>query len=186
MGRKRYLGVDLSTQSIKVVIINEDYEIKYIRSIQFDDEFPSYNTKGGVHIQEDNKTVTSPTYMWVESFFRILDLMKNEDNVKFHKISAISGSGQQHGSVFWSSDSIEEIYNWIEGNKEEKKPKIFTEENSPIWRDSSTTFECKKMIEKLPEEVWYQKTGSIPFERFTGIFFYSHYFFLVDKLICLI
>lgn len=52
-----------------------------------------YRTQGGVHIQTDGLTITSPTLMWVEALDLLLNKMK-QDKFDFSKVSSLSGAGQ--------------------------------------------------------------------------------------------
>lgn len=46
--------------------------------------------------------VTSPTLMWVEALDLILHRLQ-EASFPFQRVVAVSGSGQQHGSVYWAN-----------------------------------------------------------------------------------
>jgi xylulokinase len=46
--------------------------------------------------------VTSPTLMWVEALDLILHRLQ-EASFPFQQVVAVSGSGQQHGSVYWAN-----------------------------------------------------------------------------------
>ncbi|KAM9717460.1 xylulose kinase-like [Menidia menidia] len=54
--------------------------------------------RGGVHA--DGLTVTAPVLMWVKALDRLLDRLKGA-GLDLSRVRALSGSGQQHGSVFW-------------------------------------------------------------------------------------
>jgi xylulokinase len=107
--------------------------------------------------------------MWAEA----LDVMMSrlaKSGLDLTQIAAISGSAQQHGSVYlnatWISaldtlDARRPIADQIRG--------IFSREESPIWMDSSTTEECEEIaIAVGGPAVLAQRTGSRAFERFTG------------------
>ena len=163
-----FLGFDLSTQSLTVAAINHLGEQKYFKSLNFDEICPQYHTKNG-SIEKDG-TITAPAIMWVEAFFKLLNEMKN-DNFPFCQVTGISSDAQQHGSVFWKTkDFAKELFNndWEEENLLVIAENIFSVSNSPIWRDSSTKYECEYFLSKQPEVWWKQTTGSIPYERFTG------------------
>ena len=46
--------------------------------------------------------------MWVEALDLVLNNLKKAD-FKFDKVRAISGSGQQHGSVYWRKGALDSI-----------------------------------------------------------------------------
>eukprot|EP01119_Soliformovum_irregulare_P022612 TRINITY_DN7786_c0_g1_i2.p1 TRINITY_DN7786_c0_g1~~TRINITY_DN7786_c0_g1_i2.p1 ORF type:complete len:530 (-),score=144.35 TRINITY_DN7786_c0_g1_i2:80-1450(-) len=92
-----------------------------------------------------------------------------EKNAPFKKIKAISGSGQQHGSVYWKKGAFDKLKQ-VDSSKPltEQSQDWFSVKNSPIWMDSSTTLECHELEEFFggPQRVA-DVTGSIAYERFT-------------------
>ena len=66
----------------------------------FDSELPEFRTENGVHRHEDGMTITSPVLMWIKSIDLLLMKML-EDSVDFSQIIRVSGTAQQHGSVYW-------------------------------------------------------------------------------------
>ena len=92
-----FLGLDCSTQSL-TGIITDSTSIIYKGNTNFDKELPHYNTTNGVIILDDEKVVHSSPIMWVEALELLLDKIQNHISIK--NIRAISGSGQQHGTVY--------------------------------------------------------------------------------------
>ena len=93
-----------------------------------------------------------------------------KDRVALGKILAVSGSGQQHGSVYLNEKAPARWQIWIR-----KKPLVenldgvFARKTSPIWMDSSTAKECAEIRKKLGGiKFTASRTGSDTFERFTG------------------
>ncbi|CAG8722368.1 11409_t:CDS:2, partial [Racocetra fulgida] len=90
----------------------------------------------------------------------------------FFKVKVISGAGQQHGSVYWSTTS-QSTLNLLNSSyslaTQLKSNKVFAITNSPTWQDSSTSLQCKN-LEKLigGPDVLARISGSKGFERFTG------------------
>ncbi|KAF2323909.1 hypothetical protein GH714_003913 [Hevea brasiliensis] len=107
--------------------------------------------------------------MWVEALDLVLQrLLKS--GFDFGKIAAVSGSGQQHGSVYWKKGSSA-ILSSLDSGKPlvDQLGNAFSIKESPIWMDSSTTKQCRE-IEKAvggPLELS-ELTGSRAYERFTG------------------
>ncbi|CAI5477649.1 unnamed protein product [Closterium sp. Yama58-4] len=106
-----FLGFDSSTQSLKATAIDSSLRIVATESLQYDTTLPHYRTSGGVHrasAEPDSRAsssgsalrVTAPPAMWVEAFDMILARLKEAD-FPFDKVRAVSGSGQQHGSIYW-------------------------------------------------------------------------------------
>ncbi|ESO90173.1 hypothetical protein LOTGIDRAFT_123862 [Lottia gigantea] len=164
-----YLGFDFSTQQIKVLAIDDQLKVQYEFAVKFDVDLPEYKTQGGAHISSDKSTVTTPTIMWVQAFDMVLDKMKNSD-FPFSNVAGISGSGQQHGSVYWKRGAKETLQNLNPSmTLKEQLKNCFSIGDSPIWMDSSTRKQCDDLekavggTQKLSDI-----TGSIAFERFTG------------------
>ena len=75
--------------------------------VHFDSDLPHYKTKDGVYRDSiDNGRIVSPTLMWVEALDLMLQKL-SKSKLDFGKIAAVSGSGQQHGSVYWKNGSSE-------------------------------------------------------------------------------
>jgi len=166
---KTYLGLDLSTQQLKIVATNDSLEFITEVSVHFDSDLPEFGTKGGAIIADDKLTVTVPTLLWVKAMDLCFGKLKNE-KFDFKNVAAISGTGQQHGSVYWKRGSHDTLSN-LNPNKSwsEQLVNCFSVENSPIWMDSSTLKECKELENNVGgEENLVEITGSRAYERFTG------------------
>ena len=170
--RGLYLGVDISTQQVKLILIDESLRTVFEDAVKFDTDLSEFGTVGGAHISEDKLRVTSPTLMWVKAIDMILGKMK-QSNINFGHILAVSGTGQQHGSVYWKTGAKKVLQNFHSEKsmwEQLSKPQIcFSVPDSPIWMDSSTTKQCKKLEEAVggPNELA-KLTGSRAYERFTG------------------
>ena len=97
-----YLGLDSSTQSLSAIVLEVDGDrrrVAFESSIAFDETFPQYGTRHGVLPSDDPTTATSPPLLWVEA----LELMMRRlqaSGLDLGQVAAISGSAQQHGSVY--------------------------------------------------------------------------------------
>ena len=105
---KHYIGFDFGTQSVKAVVINHRLEVTAESEVHFDNHLPEYRTHGGVHVSGDR--VTAPTIMWVKAVDMLLDKLRVE-GVDFSTVAAVSGAGQQHGSVYWKKGAKEIMEN---------------------------------------------------------------------------
>ena len=164
-----FLGLDSSTQSLKATAINAALETVFETSLNFDKDLPQFGTKDGVHRGADGLTVTSPTLLWVAALDLLLKKMQ-EAKFPFAQVAAISGSGQQHGSVYWKHGSREVLAKLDPANTlQPQLQDAFAVKDSPIWMDSSTTAQCRALEDKLggPQAVA-ELTGSRAYERFTG------------------
>jgi xylulokinase len=162
-----FLGLDCSTQSLTAVIIDEK-SIKYRYSINFDTDLPHYKTNNGTIITEDKKIVHSYPLMWVEALDLLFDIILKDISIK--DIVAISGSGQQHGTVYLNKyfESILQNLNSVQSLKNQLSV-CFSRQTSPIWMDSSTSKQCEEIrnvLGGMKETIII--TGSNTFERFSG------------------
>jgi len=167
---KLFLGLDSSTQSLSAVVIDYDTrKVVYNDSLNFDEALPHYKTRNGVLPNRDPLIKHSPPLMWAEALDMVFARMKKK-GVPLNKILAISGSGQQHGSVYLNAKGAAAIANL--------NPKLslaknlegaFSRPTAPIWMDSSTGTECGEIRRALGGiKASAQLTGSDVFERFTG------------------
>ncbi|MGO9587943.1 MAG: xylulokinase [Limisphaerales bacterium] len=165
-----FLGLDSSTQSLSVVVIDYDgRKVVYEKSLNFDKAFPQYGTRNGVLPHPDPLVKHSPPLMWAEALDRMCAEMK-KDGVALGEILAISGSGHQHGSVYFNARAADALAK-LDPQKTlvENLQGIFSRPTSPIWMDSSTAVECAEIREKLGGiKATAEATGSDAFERFTG------------------
>ena len=95
-----FLGIDLSTQQLKALVIDSELNVIHEASVHFDKDLSEFETQGGVHKHEDNLAVTAPTLLWVKACDFVLGKLKAE-GLDFGSVACVSGTGQQHGSVYW-------------------------------------------------------------------------------------
>lgn len=168
-GGKLFLGFDSSTQGLKATVIDGNLNVVQEVAINFDEDLPEYKTEGGVHHGDDGLTVTSPTVMWVEALELALSQLKS-GGCELQKVAAISGSGQQHGSI-WLKLGARKVLRNLDPEQalKEQLAIAFSVKDSPIWMDSSTTQQCREREEALGgAQAVADLTGSRAYERFTG------------------
>ena len=167
---KLFLGLDSSTQSLSAVVIDLDaHKVIYEKSLNFDDALPQFKTKHGVLPNRDALVKHSSPLLWAAALDLLFAQMK-KDKVALGKIIAVSGSGQQHGSVYLTETATETLAN-LDPKKTlvENLDGVLARKTSPIWMDSSTTKECAEIRKKLGGiKFTASRTGSDTFERFTG------------------
>ncbi len=164
-----YLGLDSSTQGLKAIVIDDALDVVYEKAINFDTDLPEFGTEGGAHHASDGKTVTAPAIMWVAAVDLLFSQMK-ADGCPFSRIVAVSGSGQQHGSV-WLNETAPAALEGLKAGAtlREQLGGIFSRAESPIWMDASTTAECRALEEAMGgAQAVADVTGSRAYERFTG------------------
>ncbi|EDO17918.1 hypothetical protein Kpol_1010p34 [Vanderwaltozyma polyspora DSM 70294] len=166
---KYYLGFDLSTQQLKCLAIDQNLNIIHAETVQFDKELPKYNTHNGVYI--NGNVVDCPVGLWVDAIDLIFQKF-HESGFDLKKVEAMSGSCQQHGSVFWSHES-ESLLNSLDVSKgslsQQLVPLAFSRQNAPNWQDHSTSLQCNELEASVDgmEELC-EITGSRAHYRFTG------------------
>lgn len=108
--------------------------------------------------------------MWVKALDIILDRLV-VNGADLSTIAAISGSAQQHGSLYWSSTGIKTLKN-LDADKflhTQLDEAAFTLSQTPIWMDGSTDKQCIEMEEAIGgREQMVEFTGSKCYPRFTG------------------
>jgi xylulokinase len=171
-GGPLYIGLDSSTQSLTAIVIEVGRDprrpgIVLETSIAYDEALPHYGTRHGVLPSDDPAVAMSPPVMWAEA----LDLLFAQlaTRLDLRQIAAISGSAQQHGSVYLAAgddaalefDPSQPIAGQIEP--------LLSRVMSPIWMDSSTRPQCAEIAAAVGgTAALAQRTGSRAFERFTG------------------
>lgn len=164
-----FLGLDSSTQGLKATLIDSELNVVHESAVNFDNDLPEFKTKGGAHHHADGLTVTAPPLMWVAALDLLFERMKT-GNCPFKRVAAISGSGQQHGSV-WLKKGARDVLTNLNSTKSlcDQMSEIFSVEDSPIWMDSSTGKQCKEREKALGgAQAVADLTGSRAYERFTG------------------
>jgi xylulokinase len=169
-----YLGFDCSTQSLTAIVIDirgGDRRIVFERSIDFDRAFPGYGTTNGVRRDPDDPAiVVSSPLMWAEALERMMAIVARESGLDLSDIRALSGSGQQHGSVY-----LDEGASRVLATLDPRRALVdqlrgcFSRADAPVWMDRSTSAECASIERALGgASALAHLTGSRAFERFTG------------------
>ena len=167
----RYLlGLDLSTQSFSSVLINpDDNRVVDTESVNFGKELSQYRSPNGFLPETEDGQVHSDPRMWLEA----LDLLMARIQAKgidLSRVAALSGAGQQHGSVYLDAGWFDRLaaLRADEPLVDQIAP-TFSRATSPIWMDGSTGAECTEIAESLggAAEVC-ARSGSVAIERFTG------------------
>lgn len=164
------LGLDASTQSFSAVILDTvSGRICGEASVNFGAELPDYNQPNGYDPTGQSGEVHANPLMWLEALDLLLARMA-EDGVDLGSIDAVSGSGQQHGSVYLNQNFGRCLAE--QSSAPDLKTALsscFSRPSAPIWMDSSTKPECSEIADTLGStQIVCQRSGSIPIERFTG------------------
>ncbi len=130
MYKRYYLGLDVSTQGAKIVLLDiKDKRTILTEGVNFDKDLPQYDTENGTVKGLGNGVSESVPQMWIDGVRILFSRLKNS-GFDPAQISAISVSGQQHGLVTLDAD----------GN--------LTRKRSKLWNDVSTAEECSEITDK--------------------------------------
>ncbi|HAE87763.1 TPA: hypothetical protein DCG86_07045 [Candidatus Marinimicrobia bacterium] len=126
-----FAGLDVSTQSCKLVIINvQDRQVVFTYTVNYDTALPHYNTKNGTLTGLPAGVSESNPYMWIDAVNRTFEEAV-QAGIPMHSIACIAVSGQQHGLVALDSH----------GN--------LSRHRSKLWNDFSTQEECDILNRKV-------------------------------------
>jgi xylulokinase len=167
-----YLGLDSSTQSLTAIVVAIEQGRRHVvfeSSLSFDEALPKYGTTHGVLPRSHPNVAASSPLMWAEA----LELMITRlaaSGVDLTQLAAISGSAQQHGSVYLNATWARTVHALDPSRALVSQLRdVFARDESPIWMDSSTADECAEITAAVGgAHVLAQRTGSRAFERFTG------------------
>ncbi|KAG4075786.1 hypothetical protein HA402_003612 [Bradysia odoriphaga] len=108
--------------------------------------------------------------MWVKALDIVLDRLVVQ-GAELSTVVAVSGSAQQHGSLYWSSYGIKTLSE-LDADKflhTQIDDSAFTITRTPIWMDGSTEKQCIEMEEAIGgRDKMVEYTGSKCYSRFTG------------------
>ena len=167
-----YLGLDCSTQSLSAMMLDASASpprVVFEHALDYDAALPSYGTRHGVLPSADPRVRVSPPLMWVEALDAVLGAAAGS-GLDLGRLAAISGSAQQHGSVYLNATADERLA--ALDAAQPPTPQLrggFSRPVAPIWMDSSTSAECAEIEAAVGGRAALARlTGSRAFERFTG------------------
>jgi xylulokinase len=164
------LGLDSSTQSLSAVILDTEKGVVVANhSVNFGESLSHYNQPHGYDEAGARGEIHSNPLMWLEALDLLLAQMVSE-NIDFSQIKAVSGSGQQHGSVYLKANFNEALEGLTaQSDLKTQLTNCLSRLSSPIWMDSSTSKECAEIAHAVGgNEIVCLKSGSVAVERFTG------------------
>ncbi|HXW03620.1 MAG TPA: FGGY family carbohydrate kinase [Vicinamibacterales bacterium] len=168
-----YLGLDSSTQGLTATLIEVDgphRRIVLTRALRYDEDLPAYGTRHGVLPSADPAVVHAPPLMWAEALERIMASLAREPGIDWRQLRAVSGSGQQHGSVYLNARARARLEALSPDRPlTAQLEDVLSRKTAPIWMDSSTTPQCAAIEQALGGPAGVARlTGSRAYERFTG------------------
>ncbi|SCU82420.1 LAME_0C01024g1_1 [Lachancea meyersii CBS 8951] len=165
-----YLGFDLSTQQLKCLVIDQNLKLVHSESIVFEQDLSHYKTEKGVYFHEDG-TAECPVAMWLEAVDLVFERMSQHDHIDLSLVKAMSGSCQQHGSVYWTQEGPKLLPQLtVDASlKDQLASRAFSRNVCPNWQDHSTGNELQKFEEACGGATQLAHiTGSRAHYRFTG------------------
>lgn len=163
-----FLGFDSSTQSLKALIIDAAAgKITASATVQFGKELPQYQSPDGVLVHADPLVKHANPLMWLDALELALQKLVAA-GAPLAQVRGISGSGQQHGSVYFNNTATKALANLDPARSlVAQLAGIFSRKTSPIWMDSSTAAEVRELDNAVGKRLQ-DDTGSPGIERFTG------------------
>lgn len=159
-----YLGIDVSTQAVKCIVIDTGAgTIPAESTVNFGEALPSYRSPNGFLPDADPLIRQANPLMWLEGLELALKQLA-ATGFDLAGIDGISGSGQQHGSVY-----LRRQLSRLEPARSlaEQIAPLLSRPVAPIWMDRSTTEQCRELDREFGERLR-SNTGSPAIERFTG------------------
>jgi len=164
------LGIDASTQSVSALLFDpEANRVAAEVSVSFGEDLPHYAAPQGFIPGGPEGEVHADPRMWLDGLDLCLQRLADTGS-DLTQVIAVSGAGQQHGTVYLNRKGLGCIENPatmvplkdpFEGG--------FSRPTSPIWMDTSTSAECREIEDALggAMEVC-RRSGSVAIERFSG------------------
>merc|ERR1712110_1396017 len=149
-----YIGVDCSTQQLKLVVTDENGQILHLVAVSYENDLKIpleiVDTEKGAVVEQNAKT-------WKTALLTAFDRLKHL-RFDFSKVKGISGAGQQHGTVYFKSQNFDyELKNLAFDGK------------APIWMDASTHNQCDQLTDLVgSKEILKGITGNYAFPRFSA------------------
>ena len=141
-----YLGLDSSTQGLKAEVIDTAAgKVVGSFAVNFKNDLPEYKSPSGYLPNDDENVRCADPRMWVAAMDMLFDRMQKA-GFPMAQITGISGSGQQHGSVYLSAP----ITDWDPAKSlADQLTPILSRAVAPIWMDKSTDKECAWLTEQF-------------------------------------
>ncbi|XP_030564020.1 xylulose kinase isoform X2 [Drosophila novamexicana] len=168
--QQTFLGFDLSTQKLKAILLNAELKVIASAEVKFDSDLPEFRTTGGANPGPNKFEYFVQPVMWVKAMDIVLDRLVIQE-VDLSTVVAISGSAQQHGSLYWSKHGIAALQT-LDAEKflhAQIDDSAFVVNRTPIWMDASTLKQCFEMETAIGGQTeMVRMTGSKCYARFTG------------------
>ncbi len=163
------LGLDASTQSCSALVIDPTAgTVVAEASVNFGERLPAYGAPSGFIPDGRGGEVHADPRMWLDA----LELLLAElaEKCDLGRVAAVSGAGQQHGSVYLNQDWHDAVAALDPSRSlADQLGPCLSRATSPIWMDGSTREECREIADALGGDAEVcARSGSVAIERFTG------------------
>ena len=165
---KYFLGIDAGTQSLKGILIEPERGWCSVPvAVHFGKDLPQYGSPDGFLPNLDPQIRRANPRMWVDALELLLERMQ-QAGLPMGEVEGISGSGQQHGTVYLNGLFAETLRNLrTDLPLSAQLVSAFSRQEAPIWMDASTSTQCTQLRERFGERLR-RDTGSDATERFSG------------------
>jgi xylulokinase len=127
-----FAGLDVSTQSCKLVVIDLAARATvHVDAVNYDEELPHHDTGGGAVRGLKPGVSESDPNMWIEAIEVLLRRLAAAPYIDQSGIQCLAVSGQQHGLVALDADGM------------------LARPRAKLWNDFSTAEECRLLTERV-------------------------------------
>ena len=156
-----YLGLDLSTQQLKAIVVTSSLQATHNVTFDFDADSSGFEIEKGVITDPVEHEVYAPVALWLQGLDSLLQRLK-DTGLDLARIRAVSAAGQQHGSIYFNADA-EKILSTLDPSRtlQDQLQNAFSHPYSPNWQDASTQAQCELFDSALGDQTALAKvTGS--------------------------
>jgi xylulokinase len=153
MNRMYSLGIELSTQSAKLVVLDLlTAQVVYTGSFNFDNTFPNYNTVGGV-LPSDTADIRQTSPFMLVSALEYAFAKMVDNHIDLSCVKSIKTDCMQHCTVYTDS-RFGDILGRLKPGQDlvEQIGPCITRNRVPIWEDRSPVKEVAFLSEQLKEK----------------------------------
>lgn len=139
------LGIDSSTQSCSAIVIDTAKSTVVADAvINFGESLPQYNAPNGFLTNGIAGEVHADPLMWLDALELVLKKLSSQCDLA--EVRAISGAGQQHGSVYLNESWFDTVSSLkTDQSLSAQISNCLSRRTAPIWMDNSTTEECREI-----------------------------------------
>ena len=146
------LGLDASTQhvTLQALDIASDWpRLVFESTTTFDRDLATYGTRHGILPSDDPRVAVAPPLMWADALDRVMAAFARS-GLDVSRVAAISGSAQQHGSVYLNARRRRRSHRSIRRSRWSSRSAVSSRApSSPVWLDTSTSDECREITATL-------------------------------------